>query len=199
LLPGANNPIVHYLFAIYGCSKAMEGSNPIFFKGWYDLGRTALLSLLAYAGFIVLLRFSGKRTLSKMNTFDFVFVVALGSSLANVILSSDVTLFDGMVAITVLIAMQLLISWIAARSNRVERIINGEPALLFFQGRFLHDAMKRHRVTEMEIRAAIRSKGFLPLETVHAVVLETDGSFSVVWRNAEVSESGLGDVPRAPA
>jgi len=69
----------------------------MFFNNWPDLGRAAVLSVLAYAGFILFLRIAGHRTLSKMNIFDFVFVVALGSTLSTTILSSEVTLSKGLV------------------------------------------------------------------------------------------------------
>lgn len=42
------------------------------------------------------------------------------------------------------------------------------------------DGDRQARVTEDEIRAAIRSAGIDALDQVHEVVLETDGSFSVV-------------------
>lgn len=43
-----------------------------------------VIGVLAYASLILLLRASGKRTLSKMNAFDFIVTVALGSTLASV-------------------------------------------------------------------------------------------------------------------
>jgi uncharacterized membrane protein YcaP (DUF421 family) len=41
------------------------------------------------------LRVSGKRTLAKMNAFDLVVTVALGSTLATILLSADVSLAEG--------------------------------------------------------------------------------------------------------
>jgi uncharacterized membrane protein YcaP (DUF421 family) len=58
----------------------------IFFDGWVKLGRSLVLAVLACGALVFLLRVSGKRTPSKMNVFDFVFVVALGSTLATTIL-----------------------------------------------------------------------------------------------------------------
>lgn len=52
--------------------------------------------------------------------------------------------------------------------------------MLLYCGEFLPAALRRARVTEDEIRAAVRSAGVDSLDKVHAVVLETDGSFSVV-------------------
>lgn len=172
---------------------------PFLFNGWARPTRAVLLALLAYGALVVLLRASGKRTLSKMNVFDFVFVVALGSSLASTVLSSDVSLAEGVATFAALIALQIVLSWLCVRSERLERFINGEPALILHRGQMLRSAMKRHRVTEEEIRAAARADGFASLEAVEAVVLETDGTFSVVWQRTDLPNSALRDVPGTPA
>lgn len=62
------------------------------------------------------------------------------------------------------------------RSRRVENLIKAEPSLLYFNGRFLHEALKGERVTEAEVR----SQGLSEMESVAAVVLETDGSLTVL-------------------
>jgi uncharacterized membrane protein YcaP (DUF421 family) len=138
--------------------------------------------------------------LRKANVFDFVFVVALGSTLATTILSPDVTLADGILALAALIALQILLSWLCVTSHRVDGIINGEPALLLHRGCFLRDVMRRERVTEEEIRAAVRNQGLAIIDDVESIVLETDGTFSVVWRKREGTgtESSLRDVPGHP-
>ncbi len=67
---------------------------PFFFNGWESLARILVMGLLAYATLIVFLRMSGNRTLSKMNAFDLIVTVALGSTLATVLLSKDIALAD---------------------------------------------------------------------------------------------------------
>ena len=89
----------------------------IFFDNWAKLGRSALLALCAYLALIFLLRVSGKRTLSKLNVFDFVFVVALGSVLASTILNQDTTLADGVAAFAVLMGLQVALSWLCVTSH----------------------------------------------------------------------------------
>ena len=74
-----------------------------------------IVGTLAYAALILLLRASGNRTLSKMNAFDFVVTVALGSTLATMLLSADVALAEGVVALALLIGLQFVITWLSAR------------------------------------------------------------------------------------
>lgn len=162
----------------------------LLFDGWSPLFRTAVVGFLAYISLVVLLRVTGKRTLSKMNAFDFVVTVALGSTLATILLNKDVTLSQGVLALAVLIFLQLAITWSSVRVRWFRRVVTGEPSLLLFRGEFLRDSMRRARITEDEIRAAVRSAGQAALDDVEAVVLETDGSFSVVRRRSEDSAAG---------
>ena len=57
----------------------------MFFNSWYDLFRVVVVGTLAYAALMVILRTSGKRTLAKLNAFDFIVTVALGSTLGPVV------------------------------------------------------------------------------------------------------------------
>ncbi|MDP1667121.1 MAG: DUF421 domain-containing protein [Methylobacter sp.] len=152
----------------------------MFFNDEFSLLRVVIVGTLAYLSLVLLLRVSGKRTLSKMNAFDLVVTVAIGSTLATVLLSKDVALAEGVVAFTLLIGLQYVITWLSVRSRRVENLIKAEPSLLYFNGRFLHEALKGERVTEAEVRAAVRSQGSSEMESVAAVVLETDGSLTVL-------------------
>jgi len=123
-----------------------------------------IVGVLACLGLIVLLRLSGKRTLAKMNAFDFVVTVALGSTLATVLLSKDVALAEGLVAFATLIALQFIIAWLSVRSQTISGFVKSEPSLLLYRGRFLHETLRRERVTEEEVRSAIRQGGHGALE-----------------------------------
>lgn len=152
----------------------------MFFDSWMGLVRVGIVGTLAYVALVILLRVSGKRTLSKMNAFDFVVTVALGSTLATVLLSQTVALVEGIAAFIVLIGAQFVITWLSVRSNTVQQLVKAEPSLLFHNGNFLTSAMRRERVTQEEVLAAVRQQGKPSLNQVGAVVLETDGSFSIL-------------------
>lgn len=151
-----------------------------FFSDWFGLWRVVVVGTLAYVALVLLLRVSGKRTLSKMNAFDFIVTIALGSTLATVLLSKDVALAEGITAFALLIGLQYGITWLSVRSRRVENLVKAEPSLLFFGGRFLDDSLRRERVTPAEVRAAVRAQGLANIEDAGAVVLETDGSVTVL-------------------
>jgi len=170
----------------------------IFFSGWESLLRTLVVGVLAYVTLIVFLRISGKRTLSKMNAFDLVVTVALGSTLATVLLTKDVALADGALAFALLIGLQFVVTWSSVRSEWIRRLVTGEPRLLVYRGEFLSAELRRARVTDEEILAAVRAAGLASLEDVEAAVLETDGSFSIVRKGAGQSMSSYAGVRGLP-
>lgn len=168
----------------------------MFFDSWDGLGRVLIVAPIAYIALIVILRVSGKRTLSKLNAFDFVVTVALGSTLATVLLSKSVALAEGILALALLVLLQFVIAWVSVRSTRFSRLVKAEPALLAHRGRFLDDALRRERVTREEVLAAIRGQGVGGLDQAAAVVLETDGSISVLKDVPDDAPGALAGVRR---
>jgi len=154
------------------------------FDSWSGLARVLIVGTAAYAMLIVFLRISGKRTLSKMNAFDLVVTVALGSTLATVLLSRSVPLAEGVLALALLICLQFVLTWASVRSRRVRDLIKSEPALLVRDGVYLEKAMRKERMTREEVDAALRESGVAALSGAAAVVLETDGSLSVIESGA---------------
>ncbi len=164
---------------------------PMFFNDWQTLARTLVVGVLGYVALVFLLRISGRRTLSKMNAFDLVVTVALGSTFATLLLNRNVTLAQGSLALALLIGLQFAVTWSSVRLGWVKRVITGEPALLFFRGHYLPDALRKARVTEDEVRAAVRARGLDSLADIEAVILETDGKFSVIQGQFDRPHSSL--------
>ncbi len=170
----------------------------MFFESWAGILRTLLIGTLAYGALIALLLVSGKRTLTKLNAFDLVITVALGSTLATVLLSKDVALAEGVTAFILLIGLQFIVTWSSVRWPAFSRLVKADPTLLFYQGRMLAGPLRQQRVTESEVRAVIRATGHSVMDEVEAVILETDGSFSVLPRVKGLAGSLQQDVSNYP-
>lgn len=166
------------------------------FDSWGELGQVLATGVVIYAVVIATLRLAGKRTLAKLNAFDLVVTVSLGSVLATVIVSRDVAWIEAVAAITVLVTSQYVVAWASTRWRWVRRAVRADPAVVVRDGRRLAGTMRSHRVTESDVDQAVRAAGYGGLDQIAAVVLETDGSLSVVPRD----QLGTADVvPGAPA
>lgn len=150
------------------------------FGSWEAILHTLITGTLTYFGLIVWLRISGKRTLSKWNSFDFVVTVAFGSVLASALLTSSTSFVQAMVGVGLLVGFQYLLTWLSVRTATVQRLIKAEPTLLLFKGEMLDTTLKKKRIAKGEVLAAIRTNGHGQVEAIDAVVLETDGSVSVI-------------------
>lgn len=166
----------------------------MWFDSWPDVIRVLLAATAAFVTLVVVLRVSGKRTLAKLNAFDFVITVALGSTLATIALSSDVALADGAAALIALTGLQFVTALAASRIPALRSLITSPSTFLVRDGVLLPDAMKRHRVAVAEVRQAVRKAGMGDLSQVGAVVLETDGTLSVIPKDARGDAWALQDV-----
>ncbi len=166
----------------------------MFFDTGYDLVRILVLAPLLYVWLVLVLRLTGKRTLAQLNAFDLVVSVALGSTFASAILSSDISLVEGALGLLVLCLLQLILALVTVRFGGAQNLVTSEPRLLLRDGVMLDEALTEERVTPDLIRQVVRSSGSGALEGVAAVVLETNGKFSVISSAQLGSGSALAEV-----
>jgi len=152
----------------------------VFFNDWYSIIRIIIITAIAYPALITILRISGKRTLSKMNAFDLIVTIALGSTFATVILNKNVSLSEGILTFGLLILFQYIITFLSSRKKSVSQLVKSSPTLMAYKGQLLKKNMLKERIDEDEIWAVIRQNGLSSLSETDAIVLETDGSLSLI-------------------
>ncbi|HBM62149.1 MAG TPA: DUF421 domain-containing protein [Citreicella sp.] len=157
----------------------MDWSEMIY-QDWSGLVRTVIVGTLAYAALVAALRASGKRTLAKLNAFDLVVTVALGSTLSAILLNESIALAEGLVALGLLIGLQYAVAFFSVRSKGFAQLVRSEPSLLMRRGTPLPAALRQARITRSELDSVIRTHGSQNRDAVASVILESDGSFSVI-------------------
>ncbi len=161
--------------------------NDIFFKDWYSLLNITVTTILVYVGIIIILRVSGKRTLSKMNAFDFIVTVALGSCLGSIALTTDIPIINGLWTIILLVSLQYIITLLSAKYPLFKKKISSDPTLLFFQGDYLHSALQKERITKEEVLQTLRMKGYDDVKSIEVIILEATGDISVIKKIENIS------------
>lgn len=147
---------------------------------WFDYLSVAAVATGAYLWLIFVLRFTGKRTLAKLNAFDFAITVAFGSALATVIIDENVGLLRGGLVLAMLALLQFAVTKASQWSDFIRKTVRARPTLLVRNGEVYRKALSYERLTIDELAEIIRNNGFGCLADVGAVILETDGSFSVL-------------------
>lgn len=154
-----------------------------FWGGWQPLFRIVVVGTLTYLGIILILRISGKRTLASMNAFDFIVTVAMGSAFGRVLTAGSVSVAEALTAFLLLVILQYTITWIEIRSKFFHNFVTSQPSLLYFNGNFIEKNMRRERINRDNLLGAVRKKKFGDLNEVEAIIMETDGSISIIRKN----------------
>ncbi|AHM63486.1 hypothetical protein D770_26215 [Flammeovirgaceae bacterium 311] len=162
-----------------------------FWNGWEPLLRTVVVGTLTYISIIVILRVSGKRTLASMNAFDFVITVALGSAYGRILTAKQVSVAEAVTTFILLALLQFIVSKLENKSRWFYQLVTSQPTLLFYRGRFIDKAMRKQRVREDSLLGAVRKKKFKGLDEVEAIVLETDGTISVIKKSSGTDQSAF--------
>lgn len=153
-------------------------------NAWFKFSTDGFLAIVltgigAYLAIIILTRIGGKRSFSKMSSFDFAITVALGSMIATTVLSKSVSLWDGIVGLTVLYILQFGTAFLR-RYAFISKITDNAPLLLMQGEKVLHENLKKARVTESDLKAKLREANVLELSQVRAVIFETTGDIAVL-------------------
>lgn len=152
----------------------------LFFNDWESVLKAFVATLTTYAALLILIRISGKRTLSKMNAYDFIVTIALGSCLAATALDKTISLVDGAVVYATLIFLQFSITWISVRYTPIKKVVSGTPSILLYKGEFMYKTMKEERITLEEINVAARNQGIESLKNTYMIILETTGDIAII-------------------
>lgn len=150
---------------------------------YVDILKLIAISTASFIAIVFILRASGKRTLSKMNAFDFIVTVALGSVLATTIVNYQESFWNGILTFAMLVALQYVSTWLSIHFKPVRKLLKSEPSLLFYDGMFNEHNLNKERVNKAELKQAIRKAGFVSFENVSAVILESDGTLTVMSKS----------------
>jgi uncharacterized membrane protein YcaP (DUF421 family) len=158
-----------------------------------DVVRILLVGPATYTAVVVMLRLSGKRTLTQLNVFDFIITVALGSAVATILLNAEVSFAEGVVGLATLIALQYVVATLGRHNRTLRSLVKSEPTALVVRGEVRHEVLHKERLTVGELRQALRRSGVADVADVAAVVLETDGSLSILT-DAHDGATSMADV-----
>jgi uncharacterized membrane protein YcaP (DUF421 family) len=89
---------------------------------------------LTYLGLLILMRLTGKRSFGHMSAFDLIVLVLVGGTLRTAIIGSDQGFFGPFIGIASILAADKILGWACARSESLNRVVEGQPAVLIREG-----------------------------------------------------------------
>jgi len=154
---------------------------------WVEIFITATGIFLAV---ILFTRIAGKRSFSKMSSFDFAMTVAIGSIIATTVLSSSVSLIQGVTGLLSVYVLQISAA-LLRRFEFFQKVLDNTPLLLMDGEKILEHNLRKARVTESDLRSKLREANVIKLSQVKAVVFETTGTISVLQSEGTELDSWL--------
>jgi uncharacterized membrane protein YcaP (DUF421 family) len=145
------------------------------------VARTAIV----YAVFILVLRAFGKRELGQFTIFDLALLLLAANALQPAMTGPDTSVGGGLVILATIFALNWLTAMVRERVPFARRLLESEPTVLARNGAWLDAAVKAEDVDEDDLAAALREHGIERIEDAQLVVLEGDGSISVVPKESD--------------
>lgn len=121
----------------------------------------------------------GKKEVGELGIIDLIVTVLIAELAAISIEDADKSLFVSVVPILVLVACEILLSFISLKSEKVRNFLDGKPSVIIKDGKVNFGLMSKIRYTLDDLITQLRQKGIKSLEEVDYAVLENSGDLSI--------------------
>lgn len=149
-------------------------------------GMVVMRGALLYVVMLVILRVSGKRTVGQLTAFDLVLLLMLSEFTQQTVVGDHPSWGVGLLAVVVLVGIDVLMGWATARSEKLDRMVDGAPLVIVSRGTALHDRLAKEHLNLDEVLAAARREGLERLDQIELAVLEADGRISIITRKRAI-------------
>ena len=139
-----------------------------------------LSSIVLYIAVLISMRIMGKGEIAEMNCFDLVITLLIAEVASLPMENNDIPMINGIAALTGLVAMQTIISFLSLKFRKVSIVLSGKPSILINKGEIDYKELKKERVSINELLEQLRIQGYFNIKYIQYAILETDGSLSIV-------------------
>ena len=144
---------------------------------WEFVARGAIV----YLALLLMVRLSGRRTISQLTPFDLLVVMLLSEAVSNGLSGGDDSVSGGLIIAATLMVLNASIGMLSARSRKMETLFDGDTVLIGRDGVFFDKVVKRNRVGESDLEQALRQADGARHE-MQCAFLEADGSITIMKR-----------------
>ena len=144
---------------------------------WWEI---ILRTTAIYFFVLVALRLTGWRSIGQRNALDLVLILIVANAVQNAMIGSDTSLVGGLIAATTLFALDSVLDRYFLH-HRVPGVrLSGAPRVLVSHGTKVMSELDRSGINDDELMEILREHGYDDLARIKSVVLEMDGTVSVV-------------------
>jgi uncharacterized membrane protein YcaP (DUF421 family) len=134
-----------------------------------------------------LTRIIGRRELSSLEPFDLILLIVVGDAIQQGLTQDDYSVTGAVLVIGTLALLQVFTSFLSFKVPRLRPFLEGEPVIIFEDGKPVERNLRRERITVDEIAAQARMQQIESLGDVKWAVLETSGQITFIKKAADGS------------
>lgn len=138
--------------------------------------RTIILYILV----VIAVRIMGKAELSELQPYELVVIIMIAELASLPMEAVEMPFINGVVAISTLVFLQVVISFITLKSEKARALICGKPTILIQNGSIVEKELKKLRISMNDLIEQLRIKNFPNIDDVEFAILETNGDLSVI-------------------
>lgn len=137
--------------------------------------------VFVFIGGYIFLRFAGKKAVSEMNSFDLLFVIVLGTIVAEPLVNKNTlkALLYGLI----FLILYVLFSY-AVLNNKLRWLLISSPTVLIRNGDIDEKGLRKSKMTVNELLSELRVKGYSKVSDIDIALLEDMGKFSVIPKSS---------------
>lgn len=139
-----------------------------------------LRAAAAYWILLFVIRLLGRRTSSQLAPFDLVVLFLVAGATISGVLGDERSLTAAVSAMVTFVLMRRLVAWLKARFSTFERIVGGTPVILYEDGAFQEQRMRRLNIQAEDVMYAARQRGLRELALVRYAIAERDRRISII-------------------
>ena len=136
--------------------------------------------IIVYLFIVIAIRLFGKKEIAQLSVVDLVFILLISNSVQNAMVGPDSSLIGGLIAAGSLFIVNLILKYVSYKSKKINKLIEGEPVILIYNGILNEENIKKERITMEEIETVVREHGVKSISEVNLAMLEVDGNISIV-------------------
>ena len=142
-------------------------------------------TVLIYIFLALAMKLMGKRQLGELETGELISALLISEIAALPIDNPDIPLSSAIFPTLLIITLEILISFVKNKSNRLKRAVDGEPTFIIYKGRLRQDVLRENRISINEVLSELRVMGIGDISDADYVILEQNGKLSVLQKNRD--------------
>lgn len=144
-----------------------------------------LKTILLYFLIVLAYRIMGKKEVGELSIIDLIVTILIAELAAICIEDYKSSILVSIIPIISLVIIQILLSYISLKNNKIRNFIDGRPSVVIKAGKVCFKQMKKLRYSLDDLISQLREKGIKSIEEVDYAVLENSGTLSVFQKTKD--------------